>query len=219
LDFIDNSGGVSMMTLYFSPGACSLASHIGLEETGAPYELKPILLAKGQQRTEDYLKINPRGKVPALSVDGKILVENTAILTYLSRKFPNKKLLPADPAEEARCIGTMCWFSSVVHPSYQRSHRPERFAEGEAAAAGVKENGKKSFWANLQEIDSMIQGNDWVMGSEFTAVDPYALVFYGWGERSGYPVKDLKAYTAWQERMMNRATVKKSVESEQSVSQ
>ena len=143
-----------MMTLYFSPGACSLASHIGLEETGAPYELKPILLAKRQQRTEDYLKINPRGKVPALSVDGKILVENTAILTYLGRRFPEKKLMPADPAEEARCIGTMCWFSSVVHPSYQRSHRPERFAEGEAAAAAVKENGKKSFWANLQEIDS-----------------------------------------------------------------
>jgi glutathione S-transferase len=207
-----------MMTLFFSPGACSLASHIGLEETGAPYELKPILLAKQQQRTEDYLKINPRGKVPALSVDGKVLVENTAILTYLARKFPDKKLLPADPAEEARCIGTMCWFSSVVHPSYQRSHRPERFADGEAAQAAVKENGKKSFWANLQEIDSMIQGNDWIMGRDFTAVDGYALVFYGWASRSGYPVKDLNAYTAWQERMMNRSTVRKSVESEQSVS-
>lgn len=206
-----------MMTLYFSPGACSLASHIGLEETGAPYELKPILLAKGQQRTEDYLKINPRGKVPALAIDGKVLVENTAILTYLSRRFPEKKLLPADPAEEARCIGTMCWFSSIVHPSYQRSHRPERFAEGEAATAAVKENGKKSFWANLQEIDSMIQGNDWVMGREFTGVDGYALVFYGWGTRGGFPMKDLKTYTAWQERMMNRPTVRKSVESEQSV--
>ena len=89
-----------MMTLYFSPGACSLASHIGLEETGAPYEIKPILLAKGQQRTEAYLKINPRGKVPALSVDGKILVENTAILTYLARRFPEKRLMPTDPAEE-----------------------------------------------------------------------------------------------------------------------
>jgi glutathione S-transferase len=204
-----------MMTLFFSPGACSLASHIGLEETGAPYELKPILLAKQQQRTEDYLKINPRGKVPALSVDGKVLVENTAILTYLARKFPDKKLLPADPAEEARCIGTMCWFSSVVHPSYQRSHRPERFADGEAAAAAVKENGKKTFWANLQEIDSMIQGNDWVMGRDFTAVDGYALVFYGWAERSGFPVKELRAYTPWRERMMQRPTVKKSVESEQ----
>jgi glutathione S-transferase len=207
-----------MLTLYFSPGACSLASHIGLEEVGAAYEAKPILLAKGQQRTEDYLKINPRGKVPALSVDGKILVENTAILTYLARRFPEKKLMPADPAEEARCIGTMCWFSSVVHPSYQRSHRPERFAESETALAAVKENGKKSFWANLQEIDSMIQGHDWVMGREFTAVDGYALVFYGWAERSGFPVKDLRAYTAWKERMMNRPTVKRTVESEQSVS-
>jgi glutathione S-transferase len=207
-----------MLTLYFSPGACSLASHIGLEETGAPYEAKPILLAKGQQRTEEYQKINPRGKVPALSVDGKILVENTAILTYLARRFPEKKLMPTDPAEEARGIGTMCWFSSIVHPSYQRVNRPERFAEGEAAHAGVKENGRKSFWANCQEIDSMFRGNEWIMGSDYTLVDPYALVFYGWGVRGGFPMKDLSAYTAWQERMMKRPTVKKTVDAEQNVS-
>lgn len=206
-----------MLTLYFSPGACSLASHIGLEESGTSYETKPILLAKGQQRTEEYLKINPRGKVPTLDADGKILVENTAILTYLTRRFPDKKLMPADPAEEARCIGTMCWFSSVVHPSYQRAHRPERFAEGEAAATAVKENGKKSFWANCQEIDAMIGGHDWVMGNAFTLVDPYALVFYGWGARGGFPMKELRSYTAWQERMMNRPTVRKCVEDEQSV--
>jgi glutathione S-transferase len=207
-----------MLTLYFSPGACSLASHIGLEETGAPYEAKPILLAKGQQRTEEYQKINPRGKVPALSVDGKVLVENTAILTYLARRFPEKKLMPTDPAEEARGIGTMCWFSSIVHPSYQRVNRPERFAEGEAAHAGVKENGRKSFWANCQEIDSMFRGNEWIMGSDYTLVDPYALVFYGWGVRGGFPMKELSAYTAWQERMMKRPTVKKTVDAEQNVS-
>ncbi len=206
-----------MMTLFFSPGACSLASHIGLEETGAPYELAPVLLAKKQQRTESYLKINPRGKVPALSVDGKVLVENTAILTYLSRRFPEKKLLPADPAEESRCIATMCWFSGVVHPSYQRSLHPERFTEDEAAQAGIKENGQKQFWANLQEIDGMIQANGWVMGKEFTVVDGYALVFYGWAARSGMPVTELKAYTAWRERMLQRPTVKKSVDSEASV--
>lgn len=206
-----------MLTLYFSPGACSLASHIGLEESGTSYETKPILLAKGQQRTEEYLKINPRGKVPTLDADGKKLVENTAILTYIARRFPDKKLMPADPAEEARCIGTMCWFSSVVHPSYQRAHRPERFADGETAATAVKENGKKSFWANCQEIDSMIQGHDWVMGSAYTLVDPYALVFYGWGSRGGFPMKELRAYTAWQERMMNRSTVRKCVEDEQKV--
>ena len=93
-----------MLTLYFSPGACSLASHIGLEESGAAYEAKPVLLAKQQQRTEGYLKINPRGKVPSLDADGKILVENTAILTYLARRFPEKKLMPSDPVEEARSM-------------------------------------------------------------------------------------------------------------------
>ena len=207
-----------MFKLYFSPGACSLASHIGLEESGVPYELQSILLAKGQQRTEEYLKINPRGKVPALSIDGKILVENTAILTYLARRFPEKKLMPADPAEEARCIATMCWFSSIVHPSYQRTRRPERFADGEAAYAAVKENGRKSFWENCREIDSMIQGKDWIMGSQYTVVDPYALVFYGWGVAGAFPMKELSAYTAWQERMMNRPAVRKSVETEQTVS-
>jgi glutathione S-transferase len=64
----------------------------------------------------------------------------------------------------------------------------------------------------------MIQGNDWIMGREFTAVDGYALVFYGWGARSGYPMKDVSAYTASQERMMKRPTVKKSVENEEKVS-
>jgi glutathione S-transferase len=207
-----------MITLYFSPGACSLASHIGLEETGAPYEAKPVLLAKGQQRTEEYRKINPRGKVPALDTDGKILVENTAILTYLARRFPEKKLMPSDPLEEARCISTMCWFSSIVHPSYQHSHRPERFADGEAAQAAVKETGRKAFWASCQEIDSMFQGKEWIMGSQYTLVDPYALVFYGWGVRGGFPMKELGAYTAWQERMMKRPSVKKAVEDEQKVS-
>ena len=207
-----------MLTLYFSPGACSLASHIGLEETGAPYEVKPTLLAKGEQKTEAYLKINPRGKVPALSVDGKIITENTAILTYLARRFAEKKLMPTDPSEEARGIGTMCWFSSIVHPSYQRANRPERFAEGEAAQAAVKENGRKSFWANCQEIDSMFRGNDWIMGGQYTLVDPYALVFYGWGVRGGFPMNELSAYTAWRERMLKRPTVRKVVESEQKVS-
>src|SRR5215211_817788 len=103
-----------MLTLYFSPGACSMASHIALEEIGAPYEKKPTLLAKGEQKTDAYLKLNPRGKVPTLAVDGgKTLVENTAILTYLAREFPEKKLLPSDPLEEARCISLMAWFSNT----------------------------------------------------------------------------------------------------------
>jgi len=206
-----------MLTLYYSPGVCSMASHIGLEELGVPYEKRPTLLPKGEHKTEAYLKVNPRGKVPALDVDGNVITENTAILTYLGRRYPEKKLLPTDPLEEARCISTMAWFSNSVHPPYTHYVRPERFAEEESAQATVKETGKKTFWTQCGEIDSMLQGKQWIMGAQFTVADGYALVFYGWGLRGGLPMGDLKAYTAWKDRMLERPAVRKVLESEDSV--
>ena len=83
-----------MLTLYYSPGASSVIPHITLEEIRAPYQRKLINLAKGEHKTDAYLKINPHGKVPALSVDGNILTENVAILTYLAKRFPDARLLP-----------------------------------------------------------------------------------------------------------------------------
>jgi glutathione S-transferase len=206
-----------MLTLYYSPGVCSMASHIGLEETGAPYEKRPTLLPKGEHKSESYLKINPRGKVPALDADGKIITENTAILTYLGRRFPEKKLLPSDPIEEARCISTMAWFSNSVHPPYTHYVRPERFADSEAAQASVKETGKKTFHTQCTEIDGLLQGKQWIMGDQFTVADGYALVFYGWGLRAELPMKDLRNYTAWKDRMVARPAVRKVLESEESV--
>lgn len=206
-----------MLTLYFCPGACSTASHMALEETGAQYGEKPIFLPKGEQKTETYLKINPRGKVPALDVDGKILTENTAILTYLAKTFPEKKLMPADAFEQARCLSTMAWFSNIVHPSYSHYMRPERFAADAAAQPSVKETGKKSFWANCQEIDSLLEGRDWIMGKEFSVADCYALVFYGWGLRAELPMKELANFTAFKERMLKRPAVKKVLVSEESI--
>jgi glutathione S-transferase len=206
-----------MFTLYFSPGVCSMASHIALEETGEPYEKKPTLLPKGEHKTEAYLKINPRGKVPALIVDGKVLTENTAILTYLGRRFPEKNLWPKDPFDEARCISTMAWFSNSVHPPYTHYLRPERFAEAAEAHAAVKEMGKKTFMANCGEIDAMLQGKTWIMGEQYTHADGYALVFYGWGTRAGFPMRDLKSYTAWKDRMLKRPAVRKVLQEEESV--
>ena len=207
-----------MMTLFFSPGACSLASHIGLEETGAPYELKPILLAKGQQRTADYLKINPRGKVPALSVDGKILVENTGISHTWRGNSRTKSccrpILPRKGVVSAPCAGSPV--SSIRRTS--ASIAPSVSPTAKWRTPRSRKTARSRFRANLQEIDSMIQANGWVMGKDFTVVDGYALVFYGWASRSGMPVTELKSYTAWRERMMQRPTVKKSVESEESVS-
>jgi len=118
-----------MLNLYFSPGACSLASHIGIEETGAPYEAKLTALAKGDQRTPEYLAINPRARVPALKTEDGVITENVAILTYLAKRFSEKNLLPRDLSGEVRCLSMMAWLSNTVHPGFTRVFRPERFAE------------------------------------------------------------------------------------------
>lgn len=206
-----------MLTLYYSPGACSMASHIGLAESGAPFETRLVALAKGEQKTEAYLKVNPRGKVPALDADGKILTENTAILHYLAHRFPEQRLTPSDPLEAARCISTCAWLSNTVHPSFTHIFRPERFASNEAHFPDIKEAGRKAFWANLQEIDRLLAGKEWMMGAQFTVCDPYALVFYGWGTRIEFPMKELKNYTAWKDRMLKRPAVMKVLQKEESI--
>ena len=206
-----------MLALYFSPGACSTASHIGLEEAGAQYQERPTLLAKGEHKTEAYMKVNPRGKVPALDVDGRVITENTAILTYIARRFPEKKLLPDDPVAFAQCISYMAWLSNTVHPSFGHFFKPEKYASSESAQSDVKQMGKQSFFENLKEIDSILAGKQWVMGDQFTVADPYSIVFYGWGVRAELPVQELKSYTAWKDRMLARPAVRKVLESEGNV--
>jgi glutathione S-transferase len=206
-----------MLKLYYSPGTCSMASHITLEESGAAYETQAILFAKGEQQSEAYLKVNPRGKVPALQLeDGQVLTENTAILSYVAKKFPDAKLWPCDPMTEVRAISTMAWFSTTVHPAFAHFVRPERFTADAAGTDKVKEQGKKTFWGCLQEIDQMLAGKEWVLGSQFTVCDPFALVFYGWGLRAELSMKDLKNYSALKERLLKRPAVRKILEREHS---
>ena len=208
---------MTTLTLYFSPGASSLASHIGLEESGAAYEAKPIVLAKREHKTEAYLQVNPRGKVPALAVDGRVIIENTAILAYVARCFPGNRLLPADRVDEARCIGIMAWFSNTLHPAYQRVMRPERFADGEAAQESVRAFARKAYWDSCREIDTLLQGGEWIMGSQYTVADSYALVFYSWGVRGSYPMQELAAYSRWKDRMLARPAVRRILEREKNV--
>src|SRR5579871_1269851 len=150
-----------MLKLYYSPGTSSMAAHIALEETGASYEVQRILVDKGEQQSELYLKVNPRGKVPALQLeDGNILTENTAILCYIAKKFPGAKLWPCDATTELRAISTMAWFSTTVHPAFAHFVRPARYTADLAGAEKVKEQGKKTFWDCVQEIDRMLAGNE-----------------------------------------------------------
>src|ERR1700723_2776889 len=148
-----------MLMLYYAPGACSMASHIVLEESGEKYEPKKVDLANGEQRTDAYLKINPQGRVPVLGLDdGTALTENTAILPYLGKRFG---LWPTEPTAEAKALSLIGFFAASVHPAHAHLGRPERYAADPAAYPTIKEAGRKTFHGYLQQIDGMLAGREW----------------------------------------------------------
>jgi len=200
-----------MLTLYYAPGACSMAAHIVLEEGGEKYQPQRVDLAKGEQRTEAYLKIHPLGRVPALRLDnGEPLAENTAILPYLGKRFG---LWPMDPNREAKALSLVGFFATSVHPAHAHVGRPERYTADTAAHAGLKEMGLKTFHGYLKQVDGMLAGRDWLLDS-YTVLDPYAFVFYTWGVRRELPMGELKNYTAFKDRMLKRPAVHRVVEDE-----
>jgi len=212
-----------MHRLYYSPGACSLAAHIVLEEIGAPYELELVSssgrLGGAGTTSAAWLTQNPKGRVPALSgVPGRIgggaelLTELSAILVFLARTHPAARLLPADPAGEARCVEWMNWLSGSVHAmSYGQIWRANRFVAHERDFAAVEAKGRANLEEQYAYIESLLgDGRDWAVPGGYSVVDPYLLVFYVWGGRVGL---DMRAgYPAWArltERVLARPAVKR----------
>ena len=200
-----------MLTLYYAPGACSMAAHIVLEESGEKYQPQRVDLAGGEQRSEAYLKVNPQGRVPALRLDdGKPLTENTAILPYLGKRFG---LWPVEALAEARALSLVGFFASSVHAAHAHVGRPERYALDASAFPTIKEAGLKAFHGYLRQIDAMLAGRQW-FSERYSVLDPYGFVFYTWGVRRELPMGELAAYTAFKDRMLGRAAVKRVLEDE-----
>jgi len=200
-----------MLGLYYGPGACSMASHIVLEDSGEKYEPIKMDLAKGEQRTPEHLKRNPLGRVPVLRLDnGDYLAENTAILPYLGKRF---NLWPTDPIGEAKALSTIGFFASSVHPAHAHVGRPERYTADQSAYPGIKDMGLKTFHGYLKQIDGMLAGREWI-GDKYSVLDPYAFVFYTWGVRRELPMGELKNYTAHKDRMLKRPGTQRVVEDE-----
>ena len=195
-----------MLTLFYAPGACSMAAHIVLEESGEKYEPKRMDLAKGEQKTAEYMKIHPLGRVPALKLDdGSPLSENTAILPYLGKRFG---LWPTDPVREAKALSVIGFFASSVHPANAHVSRPERYTDDKAAFPGLQAKGKQAFQDYLKQIDGMYAGREW-LSDKYSVLDPYAFVFYTWGARRELPMAELKNYTALKDRMLKRQAVER----------
>jgi glutathione S-transferase len=200
-----------MLTLFYSPGACSMAPHIVLEESGEKYEARRVDLAKGEQKTSEYMKIHPLGRVPALKLDdGTPLSENTAILPFLGKRCG---LWPTDPVKEAQALSLIGFFASTVHPAHAHIGRPERYTEDKSAFSGLQAMGKKTFHEYLKQIDAMLASREW-LSDWYSVLDPYAFVFYVWGVRRELPVAELRNYSAFKDRMLKRPAVQRVVADE-----
>src|SRR5690554_2154485 len=187
------------IALYYSPGSCSFAPHVVLREIGLEFELRRFSTADRSNYSAEYLAVNPRGRIPALSIDGFTLTETPAILAYLGRRYPKAGLYPSAAKEdEARCLELLAWSSNTVHVAFAQIMRAERFVPSEEAYPPVQASGRVNFQRCLAEIEAHLTGSPFAVGSRFTVVDPFWLVFYRWGLGQGYDNERLyPAYTRY----------------------
>lgn len=203
--------------LYYSPGACSFAPHVALIEIGVPFELQKYSTMDRQNYSEEYIAINPKGRIPALSIDGYLLTENPAILTFLGRKFPEANIYPSDATEEeARCLEWLAWCSNTAHVAFAQILRPERFVLSTDDYMAVKESGVVNYKKCLELIEQHLAIHEFALGKRFSVVDPFWLVFYRWGVKQGYDMKnEYSHYSRFIEDILNRASIKEALEREE----
>ena len=187
-----------MLTLYFSPGASSMAAHIALHEVGAPFERRLISLGRKENRDPAYLALNPEGKVPTLLIDGRPLTEVAGILFYFARRFPEAGLLPVGDIEaEAQVVSWMSFIASTIHPA--RRQGLERWRE------------------TFDIAERKLAQREWVL-PRYSIADIHLFRLY-WRYATS-PHATPAAYpglTAHFERMMTRPAVQKTIEIESGI--
>jgi glutathione S-transferase len=184
-------------TLYYAPGACSLASHIALEETGAPFETVRLNLQAGDQRAPEYLAINERGRVPALYEEGWVLTENTALLRHIARANPEAGLWPEDLRQQAVADEWLGWLSTNHHPAYAHIRRAERYSADEAAYDAIRAKGADTFGDLCTMTEVRLSNGGWALGARYSVVDPYLLLFWTWGRGPALGFDMAARFPAW----------------------
>lgn len=206
-----------MMRLFYSPGACSLASHVALIETGAPHELVKVPVADKANRRPEFVEVNPRGYIPALAVDGWVMSENAAIMLYLAARFPEAALMPTAPEPMARALEWLLWQSSTAHPAFAHLWRPERFVDTPEEQEIVRKAARSRVLNVGAEIEAWLSRNVFAAGPAFSVADGMFLVLYRWLWRAGELVdeRSFPAWTAYVLRLRERPSVQQALAAEQ----
>jgi glutathione S-transferase len=186
-----------------------------LEEVGADYEAVRLDLKAGQQRTPDYLAINPKGRVPALITDDGILTETPAILAYIAQTFPAAKLAPVDrPFDFARVQAFNSYLCSTVHVAHAHRVRGSRWADDPAAIAEMQRKVPQTVGECFELIETKMLAGPWVMGDAYTICDPYLHTLTRWLEGDSVDVKRFPKVDDHAKRMAERPAVQAALQQE-----
>ena len=194
------------LTLFTSPRACSGACHIALEESGLDYDIELVKIREGRHLTEEYLRINPWGKIPALRIDDEVLTEAQAILSYIGDSSANNLLPQKGALARARAHEWMNFLSATVHIAFRPLFKPQYLIGDESLYPKLREVGIPNLKNTLLEVDRRLENRDWALGDSYSVVDPYLLVFWIWSQRDDVVphVADMPNWRAHAERMFNR---------------
>jgi len=201
------------ITLYFADRSSALPALVGLEEAETDFEAVRLALPKGEQKSAEYRAIYPRGRVPALAIDGQVIGENLGVLTAIAFTFPEARLLPlADPLKLARAYELMGWFATTVHVAFAEIFRPERYTADQSAWPALAAGGLDQAALAYDEIESLLaDGRPWLLGERFSLVDPYAVVFWRWAERVGIDTTAYPAFAGLAARVLGRPATQRAL--------
>ena len=201
-----------MLKLFFAPHTCSLATHIALEEAGADYSTALIDFASDEQRSPEYLAINPKGRVPALVTDRGVLTETPAMLAYVAQSFPAARLAPLDdPFAFAQVQAFNSYLCSTLHIAHAHRMRGKRWADDEAAIAAMQRKVPDSVTACYALIERDMLKGPWVMGEQYTICDPYLFTIAQWLEDDGVDPGRFPRVVDHRRRMLARSSVDKAL--------
>jgi glutathione S-transferase len=195
------------MKLYYAPGACSLSPHIALLEAGLPYDLVKVdLRAKKLENGDDFLKINPKGQVPALALDsGELVTEGPVIVQMIADKVPAKNLAPArDSAERYKLLEWLNFITGELHKNIGPLFNPMLSDE----AKGVF---KDRAMGKFKYVEGQLAGHEYLMGKQFTVADAYLFVMLRWAEGMKFDLSGLNNLMAYKDRIAARPKVQEAL--------
>jgi glutathione S-transferase len=203
------------LKLFFAPGACSFVPHAMLELAGAEFEPVSVKLHKGEQRSAEYLAMNPRGQVPVLVDGGEVITQIVAILLHLDAQLPEAGILPASGMARTRALETLTWMNNTVHPTFTHVFMPQKFTDDEAAQNAIRGFAVARYRELLGEIETLAaQAAPWMAGEKPGALDAYALTLLRWGGYAGIDPTDFPKTWDLAQRFAALPAVARAVERE-----